>query len=82
MEDFMNSSYSYTGIALLFGLMAVIGISADQQINIVNDTVSSLNIALSIPARTEAIIQMRKLYTQQLQEMLQEAILNKRLSEK
>lgn len=61
---------------ILFGLISVISSNADQQINIVNDTASSLNIALPIPARTEAIIQMKKLHSQNTQEMLQKAILN------
>lgn len=65
----------------LLSLISVIGSNADQQINIVNDTASSLNVNLSVPAKTEAIIQMKKLHNQQPQEMLLKAILNNSAAE-
>ena len=43
----IKSLMSYKA-ALLFGLISVIGSNADQQINIVNDTASSLNVDLPI----------------------------------
>lgn len=57
----MNSSYIYKGTVLLFSLIAVIGINANQKVNIVNNTANQLHADLTIPEYTEAQIQMHKL---------------------
>jgi ankyrin repeat protein len=47
-----------------------------QRVNVVNDTNISMKIDVIVPARTEAIIMMKKLHEQNAQDMLHKAILS------